>query len=72
MLSAKSFYQPKQEIFPEQYDYYGNLRQIKDSTKNDDILGTHSGSLNNGTIKPTKAARNHNPLEPNYDYPGAK
>ncbi len=24
-MSQKSFYQPKQEVFPQKYDYYGNL-----------------------------------------------
>lgn len=69
-LSSKSFYQPKQDVFPEQFDYYGRVKQDKNTTKNDDILGTHSGSLKVNTLK--QANRNFNPLEPNYDYPGAK
>jgi len=50
-MSTKSIYKPKIEVFPEKYDYYGNVVQGKDVLKTDDIQGTHAGSFTKTTKK---------------------
>ena len=46
-------------------------RQVREPGKNDDIDGTKPGSLVIGIkVAPGQKARNNNPLNPDYQYPG--
>jgi hypothetical protein len=50
-MTFKSYYSPKHEVMPEQYDYYGNVRKPKDITGTDDIMGSHAHSHPQITLK---------------------
>lgn len=57
-------------VIPEQYNYFGNVKQVRDTMNINDIKGTNVGSKNYTTMKSQR--RMINPLEPQYNYPGSK
>ena len=67
------FYRPKIEVFPEQYDYYGNRKQTKRLMYPNDIVGAQSMTKYQHTFSKPKLdtqTRNLTPIEPNYRYIG--
>ena len=47
-------------------------KDVKAVGRNDDIIGSQPGSLVKGIKRPEGVDRMHNPLDPQYQLPGAK